>query len=147
MESSEPIQKRSFFYRILHFPLTRIVVGIVVCLGIPVLLNILVLKPVLEKIIQVESAEKIIRMILSFAVIIAVYVLLFRFYENRPVRELAGRYAAKENILGFIWGGLCIGLIILILRFSGSYSASTLNSFSPNSLEGSFDLPFAKLML
>ena len=62
--------------------------------------------------------------------LIFVYVGLFRLYERRSISEFAIRYAGKENLIGFIVGGLLVGSIILVLLISGSISFTVLNPFT-----------------
>lgn len=129
MTEEQPVQKPSLFYRIFHFPLTRIVIGLLVCIGIPTAINAFALKPLLTAIIPGQVTEQMIRFIIMFAVLLGIYALLFRFYENRPVTELAPRYALKENSLGFILGGVCAGFILLILLITGSFETSVTERF------------------
>jgi len=110
--------------------LTRIIIGLLVCLAIPTVINELVLRPVLDKIIPVEDAARMVRFVLAIAVSIATYALLFRYYENRKVTELAARYAAKENILGFFGGGILVTIVLLVLLISGNFAISETGDFA-----------------
>ena len=116
--------------KILHFPLTRIIVGIAVFIAIPALFNNWVLKPVLGGIIQDQSIEQVIRWSISIFLVILLYILFFSIYERRRVGEFALRYAVKENLIGFLAGGLLVGSIILVLFGFGSISFTVLNPIS-----------------
>ena len=118
---------KSIFLKILLFPLTRIILGIAIFIAIPTLLNKWVLKPALSEIIPNESTEQVIRWTISIFMLIFVYVFLFKIYERRSISEFAIQYAGRENILGFIAGGLLVGSIILVLLISESISFTVLN--------------------
>jgi membrane protease YdiL (CAAX protease family) len=121
---------RSVLLNILHFPLTRIILGMAVFIAVPALFNKWVLKPFLGGIIPNESAEQIVRWTISIFLVIILYVVLFSIYERRRVSEFALRYAGEENIIGFVVGGLLVGSIILVLLGSGSISFTILNPVS-----------------
>lgn len=118
---------KSIFLKILLFPLTRIILGIAIFIAIPTLLNKWVLKPALSEIIPNESTEQVIRWTISIFMLIFVYVFLFKIYERRSISEFAIQYAGRENIFGFIAGGLLVGSIILVLLISESISFTVLN--------------------
>ena len=118
---------KSIFLKILLFPLTRIILGIAIFIAIPTLLNKWVLKPALSEIIPNESTEQVIRWTISIFMLIFVYVFLFKIYERRSISEFAIQYAGRENILGFIAGGLLVGSIIFVLLISESISFTVLN--------------------
>ena len=121
---------KSIFLKILLFPLTRIIVGIAIFIAVPTLLNDWVLKPVLTRIIPGESTEQIIRWTISIFLLIFLYVFIFRIYERRRITELAIQFAGKENIVGFISGGLLVGSIIVVFMITGSISFTILNPIS-----------------
>ena len=118
---------KSILLKIFHFPLTRIIIGTAILVAVPTLVNKWILKPVLSEIIPNESTEQVIRWTLSIFVLIFVYVFLFKIYERRSISEFAIRYAGRENLIGFIAGGLLVGGIILVLLISGSISFTVLN--------------------
>ena len=121
---------KTIFLRILLFPLTRIILGIAFFIAVPTLVNDWVLKPVLGRIIPNDSAEQIIRWTISIFLLIFLYVFVFKIYERRIITELAIRYAWKENIIGFITGGLLVGCIILVFMVTGNIAFSIVNPLS-----------------
>ena len=121
---------KSILLKILLFPLTRIIIGTAIFIAVPTLLNKWVLKPALSEIIPDQSTEQVIRWTISILMLILVYVGLFRLYERRNISEFAIRYAGKENLIGFIAGGLLVGCIILVLMISGSISFTIQNPFT-----------------
>ena len=118
---------KSILQKILHFPLTRIILGIAFFITIPTLINKWILKPALTEIIPNESVEQMIRWTISIFLVIFLYIILFKIYERRKISEFAFRPAGRENIMGFLLGGLLVGSIILILLISGSISFTVLN--------------------
>ncbi|MES1217061.1 MAG: type II CAAX endopeptidase family protein [Bacteroidota bacterium] len=112
--------------KILYFPLTKIVIGILV-VGSSVAL--------LQWLCQFLPGitEDIKNIITSFAVSTAAlisYILLFRFYEKRKVIELSVSSFGKNAIIGFSTGFILQSLIILISYLAGSYSIEKVNSVS-----------------
>jgi membrane protease YdiL (CAAX protease family) len=81
----------------------------------------------LSGIIPAESAEQMIRWTISIFLLIFLYIILFKIYERRKISELAMRYAGRENLIGFLAGGLLVGSIMLVLIISGSISFTILN--------------------
>lgn len=107
--------------RVLHFPLTKIIVGIVVPFSLFVVIQNFVLKPIFYSTIQDKSiADPIIHSI-SLAVLLVSYYYLFRFYDKRKITELSLKYFFKEMFGGFLFGFLTISLSIFILYLLGNY--------------------------
>jgi len=121
---------KSIFLRILLFPLTRIILGIAFFIAVPTLASDWVLKPVLGRIFPDDSVEQIIRWTISIFLLVFLYVFVFRIYERRIITELAIRYAWKENIIGFITGGLLVGCIILVFFITGNITFTIVNPLS-----------------
>ena len=101
-------------------PLTRIIIGIAFFITVPPQINKWILKPALTQIIPNESVEQMIRWTISIFLVIFLYIILFKIYERRKISEFAFRPAGRENIMGFLLGGLLVGCIILVLMISGS---------------------------
>jgi membrane protease YdiL (CAAX protease family) len=109
--------KRKSIKRVLHFPLTRIVVGIVVC-GIALLGTNSGLRFVLG---SESDLLRIVRWMLSTLVLLATYSLLFRNYEGREITELSRENQLKESLIGLFTGAFSITLIIIVLYVLGYY--------------------------
>jgi len=112
--------------RFIHFPLTRIAVGIVVCgfvlLGTNSLLR-LILRPE-------SDLLRVLRWLLSTLVLLATYHTLFKHYEKRAISELSKTGFLQESFLGFFLGALCIALIIVVLYFLGYYEVLSTGNVS-----------------
>ncbi|NDV44309.1 CPBP family intramembrane glutamic endopeptidase [Flagellimonas sediminis] len=107
--------------RVLHFPITKIIIGIVVCFSLFVLIQNFVLKPFLYSIIQDKSIADPIIHCVSLIVLLVSYYYLFRFYDKRKITELSTKYLLKEMLGGFFLGFFTISLSIFILYLLGSY--------------------------
>ncbi len=111
--------------RVLHLPLIRIAIGIVVC-GIALLGTNNFLRLVLRSDADFVRA---VRWLLSASVMLATYYILFRYYESRDITELSSTGLLGESLLGLSSSTLCISLIILILFALGYYKVlSTSNA-------------------
>lgn len=109
--------------RVLYFPVTKIIIGIVVCFSIFVCIQNFVLKPFFYSIIQDKKIAKPIIHCVSFVVLLAVYYYLFRLYDKKPISELSIKYLRKEMFGGFFFGFFAISLSIFILYLLGYYQA------------------------
>lgn len=114
--------------RVLYFPITKIIVGIVVPFSLFVVIQNFVLKPFFHSIIQDKSiADPIIHSI-SLIVLLVGYYYLFRFYDKRKITELSLKYFFKEMFGGFLFGFLTISLSIFILYLLGSYQVISIST-------------------
>jgi hypothetical protein len=68
--------------RVMFFPITKIIVGIVVCFSLFVVIQNFVLKPFFYSIIQDKSIADPIIHCVSLIVLLVSYYYLFRFYEK-----------------------------------------------------------------
>jgi len=90
--------------KILYFPITKIIIGIVVCFSLFVVIQNFVLKPFFYSIIQDKSiADPIIHCVSSIVLLVSYYY-LFRLYDKRKITELSIKYLPKE-----MFGGLSSG--------------------------------------
>ena len=122
---SKPGVEMKTMKRVLHLPLIRIAIGIVVC-AIALLGTNNFLRLVLRSDADFVRA---VRWLLSASVMLATYYILFRYYESRDITELSSTGLLGESLLGLSSSTLCISLIILILFALGYYKVlSTSNA-------------------
>jgi uncharacterized protein len=114
--------------RVLYFPVTKIIVGIVVCFSLFVLIQNFVLKPFFYSIIQDKSIADPIIHCVSIIVLLAAYYYLFRLYDKRKITELSLKHLPKEMFGGFIFGFSTISLSIFILYLLGHYQAFSITT-------------------
>lgn len=114
--------------RVLYFPITKIIVGIVVCFSLFVAIQNFVLKPFFYSIIQDKSIADPIIHCVSLLVLLVSYYYLFRFYDKRKITELSTKYLLKEMFGGFSFGFSTISLSIFILYLLGYYQAISIST-------------------
>jgi uncharacterized protein len=114
--------------RVLYFPITKIIIGIVVCFSLFVVIQNFVLKPFFYSIIQDKNISDPIIHCVSFIVLLAAYYYLFRLYDKRKITELSIKYLLKEMFGGFILGFSTISLSIFILYLLGFYQAISITT-------------------
>jgi membrane protease YdiL (CAAX protease family) len=113
----------SLVNRILHFPITKIIIGISVCFSLFVVIQNFVLKPIFYSLIPNKSIADPIIIFISCIVLLASYYYLFRLYDKREITEISLKYLLKEMFGSFIFGFFIISLSIFILYLLGHYKA------------------------
>jgi len=114
--------------KVLYFPITKIIVGIVVCFSLFVVIQNFVLKPFFYSITQDKSIADPIIHCVSLIVLLVSYYYLFRFYDKRKITELSTKYLLKEMFGGFFFGFFTISLSIFILYLLGYYEAISIST-------------------
>ncbi len=114
--------------RVLYFPVTKIIIGIVVSFSLFVAIQNLILKPLFFSLIQDKNISVPIIHCVSFIVLLAAYYFLFRIYDKRKITELSTKYLLKEMFGGFFFGFLTISLSIFILYLLGYYQAISIST-------------------
>ena len=114
--------------RVLYFPITKIIVGIVVPFFLFVVIQNFVLKPFFYSIIQDKSIANPIIHCISLLVLLLSYYYLFRLYDKREITELSTKYLFKEMFGGFFLGFFSISLVIYILYLLGYYQAISIST-------------------
>jgi membrane protease YdiL (CAAX protease family) len=115
--------------KVLHFFLTKIIVGIIVIAGSVFLVewlgNLLPSKTALA-----ENSKNIFIAISDAAIAVISYVFLFRWYEKRRIDELSLSAFNKYTGIGFATGFLLQSIFITIIFIGGAYSIIQSNSVS-----------------
>ena len=125
-KSSKPGVGSNNMNRMLHFPLTRIVVGVIVCSLVALGTN-----SALRLVFRPEAdILRAIRWLLSASVMLAAYYYLFRHYERRDVTELSTTGLLNQSLIGLSVSTLCISLIIVILFALGYFEVLSTNNAS-----------------
>lgn len=103
--------------RVLHFPLIRIAVGVVISAS-----ALLGANAGLRILFSSESdLLRVARWLLSTSAMVATYWFLFRTYEGRMISELSREGLLNESLIGLSAGSLSIGLVIGVLGLLGYY--------------------------
>jgi uncharacterized protein len=114
--------------RVLYFPVTKIIVGIVVCFSLFAGIQNFVSKPFFYSIIQDKSIAAPIINCVSFIVLLVSYFYLFRLYDRRKITELSIKYLPKEMFGGFVLGFFTISLSIFLLYLLGHYQVISITT-------------------
>lgn len=115
--------------KILNFPITKIILGLLLCVAVFILAQQLV-----GKILDVTTINKdfrnLIKGIIASSIVILTYKLFYRKYENRKIGEFSGKGILKNILLGILIGTTLQGLTILVIYFGGDFRIISVNSFS-----------------
>ena len=115
--------------RILNAPLTRILLGLILCF-----IAFILAQQVTGKILDFTSLDKnfrnLIKGIIASAAVIFAYIYFFKKYEKRTIIEFSNKGIAKYIITGVIIGVLLQCLTILIIIINGSFEIVSVNPIS-----------------
>jgi|GEM_PF-6353225 len=114
--------------RVIHFPISKIIVGIVVCFSPFVVIQNLVLKPFFYSIQKKSFAYPIIIFVCSVLLLVSYYY-LFRLYDKRRITELSLKYFPKEMFGSFIFGFFTISKTPAANKRFGKRRAENSNLF------------------
>ncbi|WP_082422597.1 CPBP family intramembrane glutamic endopeptidase [Aquimarina longa] len=116
--------------RIIYFPITKIILGIAICLGILIGVQNLITKPLIYFLIANKEIGDTIINYSSVVILLLSYFYLFRIYEKRKIKELFKTNLKTELLGGFFFGFLVVSLVILILYLLGYYTIHSIANFS-----------------
>lgn len=122
------MDKRIIGQRILHFPLTKILAGVIICAAIPAGLTIGAKSLFKALLLNNEIADILGGMTVASAVIVC-YMVLFKFYETRKITEFSGNKLAMNLILGIALGVILQSLTILVIYLNKGFTIISINSF------------------
>jgi hypothetical protein len=120
------MNKKNIGYKILHFPLTKIIIGLVVCVVI-----IGVGQALIQKVLELTNIGKDFKNLIGgiFTAILAVisYTYLFKLYEKREITEFSKKGIIKNLSIGIVLGAILQSLTILVIYLKGGYSVISIN--------------------
>lgn len=115
--------------RILNFPLTKIILGLLLCFAVFIIAQQLV-----GKILDLTSIDKnlrnLIRGIIASSVVILAYIYFYRKYEKRKISVFSSKGFLKNTILGALIGSTLQALTILVIYLWGDFKIISINPFS-----------------
>ena len=120
------MDKNSIEQKILHFPLTKIIIGVLVC-GAVLSVGKLLMGKILDLTILDISIKKLITGLVVAILAIVSYTYLFKFYEKREVKEFSKNGLLKSLTIGIVLGVLLQSLTILVIFLKGGYSIVSIN--------------------
>ena len=120
------MSKKNIGQKILHFPLTKIIIGFIVC-GVIVGVG----QTLIQKALELTSIDKDLKNLIGgiFAAILVItsYTYLFKFYEKRKVTEFSKNGIIKNLSIGIVLGVILQSLTILVIYLKGGYSVMSIN--------------------
>ncbi|NOZ46633.1 MAG: CPBP family intramembrane metalloprotease [Chlorobi bacterium] len=120
------MSKKHIGQKILHFPLTKIIIGFIIVAGIVGLGQFLI-----QKIFGLISIDKDLKN-LTGGIIVAIlaiisYSFLFKFYEKREITEFSKSSMLKYLTVGIGLGVILQSLTILVIYLKDGYSIISIN--------------------
>ena len=107
--------------RVMNHPISKIVQGILVCVLVPILIKIVVLRPIFGLLDLPEDISKNVQAIFTILAILFTYKIFFNFSENRIITELSFKYLLKDTIKGLVIGFILISLVTALFYLIGFY--------------------------
>ena len=120
------MNKKNIGYKILHFPLTKIIIGLVVC-SVIIGLGQTVIQKALELTSIDEDLKDLIGGIFTALLAIISYTYLFKLYEKREITEFSKEDIIKNLSIGIVLGVILQSLTILVIYLKGGYSVISIN--------------------
>ena len=107
--------------RVFNHPISKIIQGILVCVLVPILIKIAILKPIFGLFELPEVLSKNIQAIFTIVVILFTYKIFFKFSERRIVNELSINYFLKDTLKGLFIGFIIISFVTALFYLIGFY--------------------------
>lgn len=120
------MNNKNIAQKILHFPLTKIVIGITLIVGIFILSKKL-LGGIFQADFLTEDLTNLIVNIISSILTIVGYIYLYKYYEKRKITEFSTNGIARNLSLGILLGVVAQSLTILVIYLAGEYSIVSIN--------------------
>ena len=115
--------------RILNFPLTRIIFGLLVCF-----IAFIVAQQLTGRLFELTSMNRnyrnLLKGIIASVAVISAYIYFYRWYEKREITEFSCNRVIKYTVAGTLIGILLQSLTILVIAFSGGFEIVSINPIS-----------------
>jgi membrane protease YdiL (CAAX protease family) len=115
--------------RILNAPLTRILLGLLVCF-----IAFIIAQQVTSKILDLTLLDKnyrnLIKGIIASAAVIGTYSYFFRKIEKREITEFSSKGIVKYSSIGILMGALLQSLTVLVIALNGGFEIVAVNAIS-----------------
>ncbi|MEO8764674.1 MAG: CPBP family intramembrane glutamic endopeptidase [Ginsengibacter sp.] len=125
----QTIRTQTAIQKITNFFLIKIIIGILTVGGSVVFVEFAG-RQLLEKAQITGDLQNVTIGLAQAAIALLSYVLLFRYYEKRRIKELRLRALPANALLGCLMGLILQSLIILVLYVAGGYSIASVNPVS-----------------
>ena len=97
--------RKNIWGKVIHFPLTRIIIGLVACAA-AVKLGQAIFDKILNYIPISHENKTLLSVLVVAIIVLSVYINLYRYYEKRKITELStnklAKYLATGVLLGFV---------------------------------------------
>jgi uncharacterized protein len=120
------MDKKSIGQKIIHFPLTKIIIGVLVC-GVVLSVGKLVMGKILDLTALDVSIKSLVTALVVAVFAIVSYTYLFKYYEKREVTEFSKNGLFKSLTFGIVLGVVLQSLTILVIYLKGGYSIISIN--------------------
>jgi len=114
----------------IHHPVTKIILGLLICFIVPVVIKVAVLKPLFSLFNLAEDISKSIQAIFSIVVILITYGLFFKVYEKRKIIELSRDSLFSDSLKGFFTGFIFISIVTAFFYLMGFYKPLSVGHYS-----------------
>lgn len=118
--------KTTLSQRILNASLTKIIIGLAVCLG-----TVTVGQIAVRESLAITSIDKDLKTLVGGVTVamlaILSYCYLFKLYEKRKITEFSTKSILKNIATGIVLGAVLQSLTILVIFLKGGYSVITIN--------------------
>ncbi len=121
------MEQKSRFSRFLHFPVTKIFLGLAGVVAAVMLMQFGT-ETILKYTGSTDDFKNLVVAVLVSAAALATYVYLFIFYEKRKIGEISTRHFLRNLFIGFSTGFIILTIVILIMYFGNAY---TILAFHP----------------
>jgi membrane protease YdiL (CAAX protease family) len=123
------MENKSKLSRFLYFPITKIFIGLVAVV-IATFLVEFGAEAILKYTVLNKDLKSLVVAILVSAAALTTYLILFRFYEKRKIRELSTSHFWNYSFAGASIGFLILSLVILVMYIGDSYTILSVNPIS-----------------
>ncbi|MEI8075911.1 MAG: type II CAAX endopeptidase family protein [Bacteroidota bacterium] len=115
--------------KFINFPLTRIVLGLIVCF-----ISFLLAQQLASKILDLTSLNKdyrnLIKGIIASSAVISAYIYFFEKFEKRNIKEFSVKGIVKSIFIGMLIGSVLQGLTMLVIILYGGFEIVSVNAIS-----------------
>ncbi len=115
--------------KFINFPLTRIILGLIVCF-----ISFIIAQQLAGKMLDLTSLNKnyrnLLKGIIASSAVISTYIYFFRKYEKREIKEFSSRGIAKYLLGGTMIGVVLQSLTMLVIVLNGGFEIVSVNPIS-----------------
>ena len=115
--------------KVINFPLTRIVLGLIVCF-----ISFILAQQLAGKILDLTTINKnyrnLIKGVFSSSAVISTYIYYFGKFEKRNIKEFSVKGITKSIIIGILIGAVLQSLTMLVIVLNGGFEIVSVNAVS-----------------